>query len=90
MDLIKFLMQFPKIIELSATHREPHRIIYYLYELANNLHSIWHVGVVDSKMRCIIEDDIKLSRARVALVYSVSLVIFCGLDIIGVKPLLEM
>ncbi len=89
-DLIKVLIQFPRIIELAAIHKEPHRIVYYLYELANHLHSIWNAGISESEMRCIIDDNLKLSRARIALVYGVALVIYCGLDIIGVKPLLEM
>ncbi len=90
MELIKNLIEFPRVMEMAARHKEPHRINYYLYELANHLHGMWHAGVADEKMRCIIEDNLSLSRARVSLVYSVALVIFCGLDIIGVKPLLEM
>jgi arginyl-tRNA synthetase len=88
--LIRCLMEFPRVIELAANHKEPHRIVYYLYEVANQLHSIWHAGVSDSGMRCIIEDNLNLSRARISLLYSVALVIYYGLDIIGVKPLLEM
>jgi arginyl-tRNA synthetase len=90
MELIKNLIEFPRVMEMAARHKEPHRINYYLYELANHLHGMWHAGVADEKMRCIIEDNLSLSRARVSLMYSVALVIFCGLDIIGVKPLLEM
>lgn len=90
MELIKNLIEFPRVIEMAAKHKEPHRISYYLYELANHLHGMWHAGVADEKMRCIIEDNLSLSRARVSLMYGVALVIFCGLDIIGVKPLLEM
>lgn len=89
-ELIKKLIEFPRVIEMAARHKEPHRINYYLYELANHLHGMWHAGIADEKMRCIIEDNITLSRARVSLMYSVALVIFYGLDIIGIKPLLEM
>ena len=89
-NIIKCLMEFPRVIELAANHKEPHRIVYYLYEVANHLHAMWHAGVSDSEMRCIIEDNLNLSRARISLVYSVALVIYYGLDIIGVKPLLEM
>lgn len=89
-ELIKKLIEFPRIIEMAAKHKEPHRINYYLYEVANHLHGMWHAGVADEKMRCIIEDNLSLSRARVSLMYSVALVVFYGLDIIGVKPLLEM
>lgn len=90
LNLIKLLVQFPRVIELSVNHIEPHRIAYYLYELANKLHSLWHAGVESESMKCVIKENILLSRARVALVHSVALVIYYGLKIIGVKPLLEM
>ena len=89
-DLIKYLVKFPRILEMAAKHKEPHRINYYLYELANYLHQMWHAGIEHDTMRCILIDNKALSRARVSLMYSVAIVIFIGFDIIGVKPLLEM
>jgi arginyl-tRNA synthetase len=90
LDIIKLLLDFPRLIELSAKHREPHRITYYLYDLASKLHGLWHAGVVDSNMRCIIGDNVVLSRARISLIYVIALVIKYGLEIIGIEPLVEM
>ncbi len=90
LDIIKTLVAFPRLLELSAKHKEPHRISYYLYNLAHKLHSLWHAGVVDHNMRCIIDDNIALSRARISLIYGVALVICYGLEIIGIEPLVEM
>jgi arginyl-tRNA synthetase len=90
LDIIKTLIDFPRLLELSAKHKEPHRIIYYLYNLAHKLHSLWHAGVVDYNMRCIIESNVALSRARISLIYGLALVIYDGLEIIGIEPLAEM
>lgn len=90
LNIIKTLLDFPRLIELSAKHKEPHRITYYLYELSHKLHGLWHSGVVDSNMRCIISNNVALSRARISLIYSLSLVIKYGLEIIGIEPLVEM
>jgi arginyl-tRNA synthetase len=90
LDIIKTLIDFPRLLELSAKHKEPHRIIYYLYNLAHKLHSLWHAGVVDYNMRCIIESNVALSRARISLIYGLALVIYDGLKIIGIEPLAEM
>lgn len=90
LEIIKALAEFPRLLELSAKHKEPHRIVYYLYNIANKLHILWHAGVVDYNMRCIIESNVALSRARVSLIYGLALVICDGLEIIGIKPLAEI
>lgn len=90
LDIIKTLVHFPRLLELSAIHKEPHRITYYLYNLAHKLHSLWHTGVVDHNMRCIIDDNVSLSRVRISLIYGLALILRDGLDIIGVEPLIEM
>jgi arginyl-tRNA synthetase len=90
LDVIKALVNFPRLLELSAKHKEPHRIIYYLYNLAHKLHNLWHIGVVEDNMRCILDDNIPLSRARISLIYGLALILSDGLDIFGVQPLLTM
>lgn len=90
LSIIKYLMNFARLLEIAATHKEPHRISYYLYDLANKLHTLWHAGVVEHNMRCVMNDQIILSRARISLIYSVALVICIGLDIMGIQPLLKM
>ncbi len=89
-DLMKKLVQFPKVIEFAALQKEPHHITYYLYELATQFHTTWHAGIIQEDMRFIIESNIPLSRARVGMVYAVASTIGCAMDIIGVKPMLEM
>lgn len=90
LDIIKTLVDFPRLLELSARHKEPHRIAYYLYDLASRLHGLWHAGVVDHNMRCIIDNNVALSRARISLIYGLALVICYGLDIMSIEPLIEM
>lgn len=82
--LIKKLAEYPRIVELAATHYEPHRLAFYLQELAANFHSLWATG---GKF---ITDDKELTTARVALVKAVKIVIKNGLDIFGVNSPEEM
>jgi arginyl-tRNA synthetase len=90
LDIIKTLIDFPRLLQLSAIHKEPHRIAYYLYDLAGKLHGLWHAGVVDHNMRCIMNDNVALSRARISLIYGLALVLCYGLDIMSIEPLSEM
>jgi arginyl-tRNA synthetase len=89
LDLIKFFMEYPKILEQAALHYEPHRINYYLYDLANKLHNLWQEGVSDHSRKAITEDK-DLTRARVSLFYTGALLIGLGLELFGIKPQLEM
>lgn len=82
--LIKKLIEYPRIVELAANHYEPHRIAFYLQELAAEFHSLWATG---GKF---ITDDKELSAARVALVKAVKIVIRNGLEIFGVTAPQEM
>jgi arginyl-tRNA synthetase len=90
LQLIKVLASFPRIVEQSAKHYEPHRIAYFLQELAGEFHSFWSQGGADSNMRFIIEGNIPLTTARLALVRATAVVLKSALEIIGVEAMEEM
>ncbi len=88
--LIKKLAEYPKIVEAAATYHEPHRIVYYLHELANEFHSFWAKGGEDSNLRFIIDSNPSLTSARIALANAVKITLRNGLDLIGVTALEKM
>ena len=88
--LIKLMASFPKIVEGAAEASEPHRIAYYLEELAGAFHGLWNKGKDETHLRFIYPDDLKTSKARLALVNAVATVIASGLEIFGVTPVEEM
>ncbi|MCK0198856.1 arginine--tRNA ligase [Ancylobacter sp. 6x-1] len=88
--LIRQLANYPRLIEQAASAREPHRVAFYLYDLASALHAQWNRGKDLPHLRFIIEDDRFLSHARLALVQAVALVIASGLAILGVAAPEEM
>ena len=90
MSLIKMLVSFPRLIEQAAEAKEPHRIAYYLNDLAAAFHALWNKGRDDVQMRFLEEKNKELSRARLALVKAVTNVIASGLHVLGVTPVKEM
>jgi arginyl-tRNA synthetase len=90
LNLIKTLASFPRAVEQAAIAYEPHRIAYFLQELASELHGLWHVGSGDAQMRFIVEGNTSLTSARLALARCVVSVIASGLHILGVEPIDEM
>src|SRR3546814_6695610 len=62
--LVKLAAQFPRVVETAATAREPHRIAFYLYDLAAMFHALWNVGNDTPERRFLIADDAALSCAR--------------------------
>jgi arginyl-tRNA synthetase len=89
-DLIKLLANWPKMVEAAAYHHEPHRIVFYLQELASSFHSLWNRGKDQKDMRFIIENDDELSKARLMMVHAVAGVIASGLSILSIEPVNEM
>ncbi len=89
-DILKKMAFLPKIIESSAIHHEPHRITYYLYELATLFHSFWSAGNEQENLRFIIPNNLELSKARLKLAQGLIQTITCGLDILGVTPIEQM
>jgi len=88
--LIRNMMNWPRFVESAALAREPHRIAYYLYELASEFHALWNKGNDNVDLRFIIEDDARVTAARLALISSVATIIATGLNILGVEPVTEM
>jgi arginyl-tRNA synthetase len=84
------LAEWPRLVEIAAKGQEPHRIAFYLYELASDFHSLWNRGNDDSTLRFLQEGDPDTSLAKLALVRAVAVVIAGGLGILGVTPVNEM
>jgi arginyl-tRNA synthetase len=90
LDVIKTLSVWPRLIEQAAQAREPHRVAFYLSDLASAFHSWWNMGREDATLRFLIEDDRGLSIAHLALVSAVKTTIASALNVIGVEPLDEL
>ncbi len=88
--LIRQLAQWPRIVEGAAEAHEPHRLAFYLQEVAAQFHMLWNKGRDEATLRFILASDPILTRARLALVRGVALVIASGLAVIGVTPVEEM
>jgi arginyl-tRNA synthetase len=88
--LIRLLAQWPRIVEGAAEAHEPHRIAYYLYDLAAAFHGLWTRGTADPGLRFILDDARELTLARLALVQGVAFVVASGLMVCGVEPAEEM
>jgi arginyl-tRNA synthetase len=88
--LIRRLALYPAVVEGAARTHEPHRIAYYLYELAGEFHAHWNRGTEMSYLRFIIQNDPQMTLARLALVQGVVTVLATGLDLLGVEAPQEM
>jgi arginyl-tRNA synthetase len=90
LSLIKRLALFPRIVEQSATSHEPHRIAFYLYELASEFHGLWNRGIDLPHLRFIQDGDRGMTAARLALTAATQQVLASGLGILGVHAPEEM
>ncbi|PKU23674.1 arginine--tRNA ligase [Telmatospirillum siberiense] len=88
--LIRLMGGWPRLIENAAEAHEPHRIAFYLYEVAAAFHGLWNKGKDDATLRFLLAEDRELSIARLALVRAVALLIASGLAVFGVEPVEEM
>ena len=88
--LAKKLSEWPRLIEIAAKGHEPHRIAFYLYDLASEFHGLWNKGNDDPSLRFVQTGDIATTQAKIALIRAVQLVIASGLGILGVTPAEEM
>ena len=88
--LVRKLAEYPRLIETAAIHQEPHRLAFYLYDLASAFHSQWNRGSDNADLRFIKVNDTNLSLARLGLVQVVSDVLVSGLSIIGADAPTEM
>jgi arginyl-tRNA synthetase len=90
LGLARQLALYPRMIESAAVAHEPHRIAFYLYELASEFHALWTRGRDMPHLRFIITNDAELTKARLALVQSVVSVLASGLAVLGVTAPIEM
>lgn len=88
--LIRRIAQFGRLVEAAAAAHEPHRIGFYLYDLAGDFHTLWNRGKDLPQLRFIYESDRELTRARVALVAATKRVLASGLGILGVHAMHEL
>jgi arginyl-tRNA synthetase len=88
--LLRQIAAFPRLIESAAATQEPHRVAFYLYDLAAAFHSFWNMGKDQTQLRIVNEDDQVLTKARLALVFGLKSVIGSGLAILGVTAPKEM
>jgi arginyl-tRNA synthetase len=90
LELIRAVAQWPRIVAAAASAHEPHRIAFYLYELAGAFHGFWAKGNEDVGLRFVNAGDTKLTLARLALVDAVRQVLLNGLRILGVSAPVEL
>lgn len=90
LDLLRRLGQYPRVIEQAALAHEPHRIAFYLYDLASALHAHWTRGNHAPHLRFIIQEDRTVTQARLALIQGLVTVLASGLNLLGVEAPEEM
>ncbi|HDY96816.1 hypothetical protein LCGC14_0250440 [marine sediment metagenome] len=89
LKLAQKLAEWPRMVETAARSNEPHRIAFYLYELAGDFHGLWNRGNDVPELR-FLQDDAAVSQSKIALAQAATIVIASGLGILGVKPAEEM
>lgn len=88
--LIRRMATWPRVVEAAAAAREPHRIAFFLNDLASDFHLLWNKGKDDTTLRFIQADAPAATRARLALVAATAAVVRSGLGVMGVTPVEEM
>lgn len=89
-ELAQKVAEWPRLIETAAHHHEPHRVAFYLYDLASVFHALWNKGREEPELRFMQEGDKTGTPARLAALGAVSIVLSAGLGILGVTPMTEM
>ena len=87
---MKRAAQFPRVVETAAAAREPHRIAFYLYDLAADFHALWNVGNDRPDRRFVVADQPGVTQARLFLASAIGQIIRNGLSIMGVEAVTEM
>ena len=88
--LIRLMAGWPRLIDSAAEAHEPHRVAFYLYDLAAAFHGLWNKGKDEVTLRFLVAEDQALSLARLGLVRGVATVVASGLAVFGVQPVEEM
>ncbi|MFG6080778.1 arginine--tRNA ligase [Paracoccus litorisediminis] len=90
LEMARKVAEWPRTVEIAARAHEPHRIAFYLYDIASELHSLWNRGNDELSLRFVQDGDPAATAAKIALARSVGVVISAGLAILGVTPAKEM
>ena len=90
LQLVRMLAQFPRMIEAAAASQEPHRVAFYLYDLASAFHAHWNLGNDRPDRRYLLAGDVETTKARLALADATAQIIRNGLAIMGVEAAQEM
>jgi arginyl-tRNA synthetase len=90
LDLSRLAAQFPRVVEGAANAREPHRIAFYLNDLASAFHSWYNLGNDDPSRRAVSADNITLTLARLFMVNAIGQILRNGMALMGVEPAEEM
>jgi arginyl-tRNA synthetase len=90
LTVAKKLAEWPRLVEIAAKGHEPHKIAFYLYELASDFHALYNKGNDDTALRFVQEGDVSTTQTKIALISAVSVVIVAGLSILGVTPAEEL
>jgi arginyl-tRNA synthetase len=90
LDLIQKIAGFPRLVEAAAAAHEPHRVAFYLYDLASSFHSLWNKGKDLPQLRFVNQTNEDSTQARLALVHALKGVLDAGLSILGVAAPDEM
>jgi arginyl-tRNA synthetase len=88
--LVRAVATFPRTVEAAAEQHEPHRIAFYLHDLASLFHALWTRGKEQPELRFLVAEDHELTRARLAMLEATRTVLAVGLAIIGVTPVDEL
>jgi arginyl-tRNA synthetase len=89
-ELAKKIAEWPRLVEIAAKGYEPHRVAFYLYELASEFHGLWNKGNDEPSLRFYQEGNLATGQAKIALARAVGVAISAGLAILGVTPVEEM
>ncbi len=89
-DMAQQIAEWPREVEIAAKGNEPHRIAFFLYELASEFHGLWNKGNDDASLRFYQEGNVATTSAKIALIRATGVVISAGLAILGVTPVEEM
>ena len=90
LTVLRKLAEWPRLVDTAARSNEPHRVAFYLYELASDFHSLWNRGNEVPTLRFLQDGDTATSQAKIALARATAIVIAAGLGILGVNPAQEM
>lgn len=90
LGLVRLLAQWPRLVAQAAAAREPHRVAFFLHDVASAFHTLWNRGNDDPRYRILVEDDLALAAARLALAAATGAVLRAGLSVMGVTAAEEL